>query len=144
MEHNEKKMEFYGGTAGIWIPVIVMLIGMQRFAVQNNLPFRFGISAKDGAHCLRTTRTDKAEYAQKLTTAKVEVYVFKPFPGQTFNSENHIADGSVSWRIFLSQVPPHHHSDNLALIYLRHGHRLSDTLTVFENGDHISHMLSFV
>ena len=28
MDHNEKKIEFYGGTAGIWIPVIVMLIGM--------------------------------------------------------------------------------------------------------------------
>lgn len=28
MENTEKKMEFYGGAVGIWIPVIVMLIGM--------------------------------------------------------------------------------------------------------------------
>lgn len=28
MEAKEKKVEFYGGTVGIWIPVIVMLIGM--------------------------------------------------------------------------------------------------------------------
>ena len=28
MEAKGKKVEFYGGSVGIWIPVIVMLIGM--------------------------------------------------------------------------------------------------------------------